>query len=112
VILILAAELLHVFINYQIGHEYKKGGEIPLHSFRLLLKFEVVLTVGLALMVYLEGAVSSAIAVAIGNSIYKRSLEAVVAKELAWYAKTHSPLIANKYNHVRVIRCRITKKYL
>ena len=45
-----------------------------------LMSYEVILTFGLALVIYLEGEVSSYIAIIIGNKLYKESLESFTHK--------------------------------
>ena len=71
-IIIISAELLHIFIHFFIGHEYEDHQNNDYASFRNLMAIEFILTVGLAGIIYLEGEVSSKLAVIKGNQIYYR----------------------------------------
>ena len=55
VIIIACAEFLHIFIHYFIGHMEEEHGESTYIEFRLMVILEVVLTLGLALVLYYEG---------------------------------------------------------
>ena len=61
--------------------------------------YEVVLTIGLACLIYVEGEVSSYLAIITGNKLYKQSLESLVNKELRWYGEEYSLRTADKFNH-------------
>ena len=52
-LIIIAAELLHIFIHFFIGHEYEEHQSNDLASFRNLMLIELVLTIGLAGILYL-----------------------------------------------------------
>ena len=95
----MAAELLHIFIHFFIGHEYEHHEEQALDSMAQLMSYEVILTFGLALVIYLEGEVSSYIAIIIGNKLYKESLESFTHKEMNWYSKKYLLKEADKFNH-------------
>jgi hypothetical protein len=56
------------------------------------------LTIGLATLKYLFSEVSFSVSTILANNVYKHSLEAVVTKEISWFLKTHSSILANKYN--------------
>ena len=64
-----------------------------------LVLYEVILTVGLAGLIYLEGEVSSHLSVITGNKLYKESLEALVHKPFKWYGKEYFLKTANRFNH-------------
>jgi hypothetical protein len=59
--------MLHTFIHVFIGHEYQHMEENALNSMGHLVVYEVLLTIGLAGVIYLEGEVSSYIAAMIGK---------------------------------------------
>jgi hypothetical protein len=71
---------------------------------------ELVLTVGLAGIVYLEGEVSSKLAVIKGNTLYSRSLERLSERSLVWFNEQFSVKLANKFNHVRIELFRTTNR--
>lgn len=52
-LIIIAAELLHIFIHFFIGHEYDEHQNNNLASFRNLMLIELILTIGLAGILYL-----------------------------------------------------------
>ena len=66
-VVIFYAELLHVFIHYWIGHLEEEHGGTSYDSFRNMIVVEVILTFGLAGVLYYEGDVSSWIAIIQGN---------------------------------------------
>lgn len=61
--------------------------------------YEGVLTLGLAGLIYLEGEVSTYLAVMTGNKLYKESLMALTHKPLKWYGEEYSLRTADKFNH-------------
>lgn len=73
-IIIIAVEVLHIFIHFFIGHEYEHRAKEGIKSLRTLMFYEVVLTIGLAGLIYLEGEVSTHLAIITGNKLYKLSL--------------------------------------
>jgi hypothetical protein len=85
VIIIIAAEALHIFIHFYIGHEYEHRSRSGIKALKVLMEYELVLTLGLAGLIYLEGEVSSYLAVITGNKLYKESLESLVHREIRWY---------------------------
>ena len=66
-----------------------------------MIVIEVVLTFGLAGVLYYEGEVSSMIAIIQGNSLYKESLVDLTEKDMGWFTTEYSVKIADKFNHVR-----------
>lgn len=62
-IIIACAELLHVFIHFFIGHEIEANSDFSYLNFKSLIIVEVLLTLGLAGVLYYEGEVSSMIAI-------------------------------------------------
>ena len=66
-----------------------------------MIVIEVVLTFGLAGVLYYEGEVSSMIAIIQGNSLYKESLVDLTEKDMSWFTTEYSVKIADKFNHVR-----------
>lgn len=67
---------------------------------KILIVFDILLSAGLAMLMYFTKYISTLISLIIGNKIYKKSLAAIEQKSISWYTKTHAPLIANKYNRV------------
>lgn len=65
-----------------------------------MLILEVVLTLCLSGIIYLEGEVSSHIAMIIGNRLYEESLTELTKKRIAWFANEYSVKIADRFNHV------------
>jgi hypothetical protein len=61
---------------------------------------ELILTIGLAGIVYLEGEVSSKLAVIKGNNLYSKSLKKLTDQSLVWFNDQFSVKIADKFNHV------------
>ena len=53
VIVILAAEVLHIFIHFYIGHEYEEYAKDDFTNYKNLMITEVVLTFCLAGLLYL-----------------------------------------------------------
>lgn len=99
VIIIVAVEVLHIFIHFYIGHEYEHRAQFGLEALKTLMIYEVVLTIGLGGLIYLEGEVSSHLAVIAGNKLYKESLESLVHREIRWYSEEYSLRTADKFNH-------------
>lgn len=58
---------MHVFIHFFIGHMEEEHGESGYYKFRNMMLLEVVLTMGLAGVLYYEGEVSSNIAIIQGS---------------------------------------------
>jgi hypothetical protein len=83
-----------------------------LSSLRALMLYEVILTLGLAGIMFLEGEVSSHLAVMTGSSLYKESLEALVKKDMNWYGKNYYLRTADKFNHVSIKVVRTMNKSL
>lgn len=71
---------------------------------------ELILTVGLAGIIYLEGEVSSKLAVIKGNNLYSKSLKKLTDQSLIWFSEQFSVKLADKFNHVRLCLFRIMKK--
>jgi len=61
---------------------------------------ELVLTLGLAGIIYLEGEVSSKLAVIKGNKLYSSSLKRLTEQSLSWLSEQFSVKLADKFNHV------------
>ena len=61
---------------------------------------ELVLTLGLAGIIYLEGEVSSKLAVIKGNKLYSKALERLAGQSLTWFSSHFSVKLADKFNHV------------
>ena len=99
-LIIVAAELLHIFIHFFIGHEYEEHQNNDLSSFRNLMLLELVLTIGLAGIIYLEGEVSSKLAVIKGNKLYSRAIKRLSEQSLTWFSSKFSVKLADKFNHV------------
>ncbi len=55
-------------------------------NYRNNLILEVVLTFCLSGIIYLEGEVSSYIAMIIGNRLYEQSLNSLTKKRITWFA--------------------------
>lgn len=51
--IIIAVEVLHIFIHFYIGHEYEHRARAGIESMKSLMLYEVVLTLGLAGLIYL-----------------------------------------------------------
>lgn len=60
---------MHVFIHFFIGHMEEEHGESGYYKFMNMMLLEVVLTLGLAAVLFYEGEVSSLIAIIQGNII-------------------------------------------
>lgn len=71
--IILAAEVLHIFIHFYIGHLEEEYGNDDYTKYKNLMIAEVALTFCLAGLIYLEGEISTILAVAIGNRLYEQS---------------------------------------
>ena len=65
-----------------------------------MIIIEIILTLGLAAVLYYEGEVSSIIAIIQGNALYKEALEDLAQKEIRWFTTEYSVKIADKFNHV------------
>lgn len=61
---------------------------------------EVVLTLALAGVIYLEGEMSSSLAVIQGNVLYESALKGLVAKEASWFDREFAVKLADRFNHV------------
>jgi hypothetical protein len=72
---------------------------------------ELVLTLGLAGIIYLEGEVSSKLAVIKGNKLYSNSLKRLTEQSLSWLGEQFSVKLADKFNHVSEKIFRIISKY-
>lgn len=92
--------MLHIFIHFYIGHEYEHHSKKGLSALRTLMFYEVILTLGLSGIVFLEGEVSSHLAIMTGSILYKESLEALVQKDMQWYGKNYYLRSADTFNHV------------
>lgn len=99
-LIIACAELLHVFIHFWIGHLEEEHGDNSYLSFRFMIVIEVILTLGLAGVLFFEGEVSSRIAIMQGNSVYRSSLSSLIRKRISWFASEYSVKIADRFNHV------------
>lgn len=97
--LILSIECLLIFVQYEIGIEYKKGDKKVL-SVETLVTYELILTLGLALLIFLRDYVTSLISIVIGNRFYETSLNNVSNKHINMLSKPDFPLLANRYNRV------------
>jgi hypothetical protein len=75
------------------------------------MAIELILTIGLAGIVYLEGTVSSKLAVIKGNNLYSKSLKKLTDQSLIWFNDQFLVKIADKFNHVHFLSHRTTKKY-
>jgi hypothetical protein len=53
VVIIVAVEVLHIFIHFYIGHEYEHRAKSGIRALRTLMFYEGVLTLGLAGLIYL-----------------------------------------------------------
>jgi len=73
---------------------------------------ELVLTIGLAGILYLEGEVSSKLAVIKGNKLYSTSLKRLAEQSLTWQSEQFPVKLADKFNHVSYCLCRIINKCL
>jgi hypothetical protein len=71
-----------------------------LGSFRNLMLIELVLTIGLAGILFLEGEVSSKLAVIKGNRLYASALKRLVDQSLTWFSSQFAVKLADKFNHV------------
>lgn len=61
---------MHIFIHFYFGHLEEEHGNDGYVNFKGLLVMEVVLTLGLAGIIWLEGQVASEIAMIQGNNLY------------------------------------------
>lgn len=61
---------------------------------------ELVLTIGLAGVVFLEGAVSSKLAVIQGSKLYSKSVTRLADQSLTWFSQQFTVYLADKFNHV------------
>lgn len=91
--------MLHIFIHFYIGHEYEHRARSGLKALQSLMLYEVVLTLGLAGLIYIEGEVSSYLAMIAGNKLYRESLQSLVHREIRWYGEEYSLRTADKFNH-------------
>lgn len=108
--IIVAAELLHIFIHFFIGHEYEEHQNNDLASFRNLMLIELVLTIGLAGILFLEGEVSSKLAVIKGNRLYSSALKKLSDQSSTWFSSQFVVKLADKFNHVGMWGCRTTRR--
>lgn len=81
------AEMMHIFIHFYIGHLEEEHGDNNYIKFRDMIVVEFVLTVGLAGIIWLEGEVSSEIAIIQGNNLYKDALTSLGNNKLSWFEK-------------------------
>ena len=95
----MSVEFLHIFIHFFIGHEMEHRAKEGIQAVRTLMLYEVILTLGLGGLIYLEGEVSSHLSVITGNKLYKESIEALVHKPLRWYGEEYFLRTADKFNH-------------
>ncbi len=102
--------MLHIFIHFYIGHLEEEYGNDDYTKFKSMMIAEVVLTFCLAGLIYLEGEISTILAIAIGNRLYEQSFEELGKKRLSWYGRELSVKLADKYNHVELLILRTTKK--
>lgn len=72
-----------------------------------MIVVEVLLTLGLAGILYYEGEVSSMIAIIqgniysyTGNEMYKTSLFSLIRKKISYFATEYPVKLADKFNHV------------
>ena len=65
-----------------------------------MIIIEIILTIGLAAVLYYEGEVSSKIAIIQGNTLYKEALEDLASKDMRWFTTEYSVKIADNFNHV------------
>lgn len=72
---------------------------------------ELILTIGLAGIIFLEGEVSSKLAVIQGNKLFSASLKRLVNQSLTWFSEQFAVYLADKFNHVPCLLFRTTKKY-
>lgn len=93
--------MLHIFIHFYIGHLEEEYGNDDYTKYKNLMIAEVVLTFCLAGLIYLEGEISTILAVVIGNKLYEQSFEELGKKRLSWYGRELSVKLADKYNHVK-----------
>ena len=63
---------------------------------------ELVLTIGLAGILFLEGEVSSKLAVIKGNRLYSSALKRLADQSLTWFSSQFSVKLADKFNHVQI----------
>ena len=73
---------------------------------------ELILTIGLAGIIYLEGVVSSKLAVIKGNKLYSNSLNRLADQSLTWFSEQFSVKVADKFNHVKLLIVRIMRRSL
>ena len=59
------------------------------------------MTIGLAGILYLEGEVSSKLAVIKGNRLYSSALKRLADQSLTWFSSQFAVKLADKFNHVR-----------
>ena len=72
------------------------------HNYKNLLFLEILLTICLAGIIYLEGEVSSYIAIIIGNKLYSETLTNLTEKRIGWFSNEYSVKIADRFNHVNI----------
>lgn len=61
---------------------------------------ELVLTIGLAGIIYFEGEVSSKLAVIQGNKLYSKAVTRLADQNLTWFSQQFTVYLADKFNHV------------
>ena len=71
---------------------------------------ELVLTIGLAGIVFLEGEVSSKLAVIQGNRLYSSALERLTSQSVVWFGEQFMVRLADKFNHVQIQGGRTTRR--
>jgi hypothetical protein len=80
-------------------------------SFKMLMRYELVLTCGLAFLMYFEYHILCKVSTIVGNKIYEKAITSVSKKPMKWYTLTHAPFISDKLNHVSFHISRTTNKY-
>lgn len=103
--------MLHIFIHFYIGHLEEEYGNDDYTKFKSMMIAEVILTFCLAGLIFLEGEISTILAVIIGNKLYEGSFKELTNKRLSWYSNEYSVKLADKYNHVCLLIFRTMRKY-
>lgn len=67
-----------------------------------MMIIEVILTAGLAGVLYYEGEVSTMIAIIQGNEMYKNSLFSLIRKKISYFVSEYPVKIADRFNHVTI----------
>ena len=111
VVLISMVHVLTVINKYQVGQAKSRHGKLGLSSIKDMLHLQLVFSVGLAFLMVLESRVMSKVSTIIGNQVYSKSLDGATTKPISWYNRSHSALIAHKYNHVPLSPHRTTSRF-